>query len=332
MSESNTIEFSVADLDLPDVSAPKSKKTCLYSVVIPVYKSEKIVGETIKQVLAFFENAGLRGEVVLVNDGSPDDSWKVISKAAAESESVVAVDLLKNYGQHTAVFCGVQMSKGDFIITMDDDLQNPPEEIIKLIDRVHEGFDLVFGRFPSKKHAEYRKVGSRVVNYLNGKIFNKPKGIVLSNFRIFSRVVAERISGHQTFYPYIPGLLLMYSSSIGNVDTLHAERTVGGSNYTFTRIAKLLARLLFNYSSYPLKVLTIIGSILAITGFFIGIWFVAKAILYGSSVPGWTTLVVMLSIFNGFTIIMLGVIGEYVSRILKQISIESPYQIGKVVR
>ncbi len=304
-----------------------TKEGSLYSAIIPVYNSEQLVAKTVVKTLEAFEGFGLKCEIVLVNDGSKDRSWQVIKGLAVQYPQVKSINLLKNYGQHTAVFCGLQKAKGDYLITLDDDMQNPPGEIIKLINKIHEGYDIVFATFATKKHASYRKLGTKIINYLNGKIFEKPKGIKLSNFRIFNKEVAKRVSTYNTFYPYIPGLLLMFSSTVGNVETIHQAREIGKSNYSWIRILKLVARLLFNYSSYPLKVLTLSGFFIATLSFLGGLFFILKSVMVGASVQGWTTLVVLLSFFNGFLIIMLGMLGEYVIRILNQISVQKAYQI-----
>jgi glycosyltransferase involved in cell wall biosynthesis len=304
----------------------------LYSLIIPVYNSARIIEKTVNLCIEEMIKNQLKFEILLINDGSTDGSWEIIQKLAKENEEVNSVDLLKNYGQHTAVFCGIQRANGDYLITLDDDLQNPPEEIIKLINKIHEGYDLVFAKFKSKKHSSYRKQGTKLINYLNAKIFEKPKDVVLTNFRIFNKDVAVRVSSYNTFYPYIPGLLLMFASVIGNVETDHHARKIGSSNYSMIKILKLVSRLLFNYSSYPLKILTGVGFVIALFSFFWGVYFIFKGIFVGISVPGWTTTIVLLSFFNGFLIIMLGILGEYVSRILNQLSVQKAYQIREIVK
>ena len=147
----------------------------LYSIVIPVYRSEKILEKTISRILVVCENEGIKVELVMVNDGSPDDSWEILERAAKADGRIKAINLLRNYGQHTAVYCGIKESTGDFIITMDDDLQNPPEELTHLIRKIDEGYDLVFAEFHQKMHAGFRKMGSRIIAYFNNKIFGKPK-------------------------------------------------------------------------------------------------------------------------------------------------------------
>jgi glycosyltransferase involved in cell wall biosynthesis len=301
------------------------------SIVIPVYKSELFVEKTVTEILLHLEKIPGMSEVILVDDGSPDNSWSVISRLATEISNVRAIKLIKNYGQHTAVLCGIEHAKGDYIITMDDDLQNPPSEIVKLVDKIEEGYDLVFAKFEEKKHASYRKMGTRVIDLLNKKIFHKPDNIVLTNFRIFKKTVAQRIVKYRVNEPYIPGLLLMHASKIANVLTKHAHRDSGQSNYSLRKIASLVSRLLFNYSSFPLKALSTIGAFIAVASFCWGTAAIIRQLIFGTSIQGWTTLVVLVSFLNGFVILLLGVLGEYVVRISKTISHDRSYHISEDV-
>lgn len=283
------------------------------------------------ETVRFFNEQELDYQIVLVNDGSMDNSWKMIREFSAENEKITSINFLKNYGQHTAVFCGIQHATGDYIITLDDDMQNPPQEIIHLINKIHEGYDAVFAKFREKKHNMIRRLGSRIVGYLNAKIFSKPKDLTLTNFRIFTKDVGKRVGDYHTFYPYIPGLVLKFSSSMANIETEHREREIGTSNYTVFTILRLVARLLFNYSSFPLKFLSSLGFFIAFLSFLSGIYYIFRNLFLGIEVPGWTTIVVLLSFLNGFVIIMLGVMGEYLARLMTQISASSSYQIKEIV-
>lgn len=304
--------------------------TSFYSVVIPVYNSEAVIETTVSRTSEFFTSRHLKHEIILVNDGSRDGSWTKVVKLAKENSSVIGINFLKNYGQHTAVYCGIKHSKGDFVITMDDDLQNPPEEITHLINKIKEGYDAVFAKFRVKHHSFTRKLGSKVVGYLNRKIFDKPDELTLTNFRIFSKDVVNRIRGYRTLYPYVPGLILMFANNLTNVYTEHHERKVGKSNYTIITILALVSRLLFNYSSFPLKFLSIAGFIVSLTSFLIGSFYLLKSLILGSQVLGFTTLVVILSFMNGFIIIMLGVMGEYLSRMMNHLSSDLSYHIKDI--
>ena len=302
------------------------------SIVVPVYNSENIVSQTVEEIIKESEKSRLNFEIILVNDGSKDNSWSVIKNLALNHKQVKAINLIKNFGQHNAVLCGFQHSTGDFVVTMDDDMQNPPSEIIKLVNKIEEGdYDLVFGKFREKKHPFYRKLGSKLINYLNEKIFKKPKEITLTNFRIIRKDVIKRVLSHNTAYPYIPGLLLMYSTNVANVMVEHHERAEGKSNYTLKKILSLMSNLLINYSSFPLKVLSTIGILVSGISFFLGLYYLISGLIGGTQVPGWTTLVVLISFLGGFIIILLGLIGEYLSRILDQIANQKSYYIKEVI-
>lgn len=304
----------------------------LYSVVIPVYNSSKIVADTVSQVRGFFLERGLQFEIVLVNDGSPDTSWDVIEGLARNYPEVVAIDLVKNYGQHNANLCGFRETKGDYVITMDDDLQNPPGEIAKLIDAALQGYDLVLGRFETKQHSFVRRVGSRFVGWLNRKVFEVKDDLVLSNFRIIRRDVVDHVCKDRSFSPYIPGLLLKYSSRRSNVLVKHLPRVEGKSNYTWRKIARLVAIILFNYSSIPLRYGAAFGFVVSGGCFLLSLFFLMDAMIRGTHAPGWASLVVLLSLFNGVLILLLSIIGEYLIRILREIGTPQSYEVRAVVR
>jgi len=303
-----------------------------FSVVIPVFNSEGVVGNTVDRTVAFFRNESLDFEIILVNDGSRDKSWLVIEQKTKEYPELLAVDLLHNYGQHVANLCGFSQATGDYVITMDDDLQNPPEEIRKLIDKANEGYDLVIGRFKEKKHSFIRRVGSRLIGGINRKIFNSPSDLVLSNFRIIRKDVIHRVCAYKVSYPYIPGLVIMFSSHRTNVMVEHNRREVGQSNYSIWRIAKLVSEILFNYSSYPLMLVAGIGLLTALASFILSAFYLLDAIFTGTSVPGWATVVVLLSFFNGMTLFVLGMMGEYLVRLINQTSQADSYHIKKIYR
>lgn len=309
-----------------------SKNNYLYSVVIPVYNSETVVAKTVALIRDYFLSQRLRFEIILVNDGSRDGSWGVISSLARDFREVVAINLLKNYGQHHANLCGFREAKGEYIITMDDDLQNPPEEIGKLIDTVANGYDLVMGRFESKQHSLVRRAGSRLVGWLNRKIFDVKGELTLTNFRIIRRDVVDRVCRDRSFSPYIPGLILKYSARRCNVLVRHQPRLVGSSNYTWRKILRLMATLLFNHSSIPLRYGSAFGFVVASVSFLLGAFYLLDALFYGTAAPGWATLVVLMSFFNGVLILLLSVIGEYLIRVLREVGTQSCYEISEVVR
>lgn len=303
-----------------------------YSVVIPVFNSERLVGQVIDRTVAFFEQQDLSFEVVLVNDGSSDGSWEVIEARAQADPRVVAVNLLTNYGQHTALLCGMRESRGEWVATIDDDLQNPPEELVHLFGKAAEGHDLVLGRFREKKHALYRRWGSLLVSVINTRVFGKPPGLVLTNYRLMHRSVVDRVCAYRSVYPYVTGLSLMYSHSPANVLVEHQARPEGRSNYNLIRITKLMMRILFAYSAFPLRMVVSLGALVSVVSFGLGVYYLVRSLLGTVQVQGWTTLVVLLSFFNGINLLMLGMLGEYVVRILNQTSNANPYEVKAVVR
>ena len=220
---------------LPGRSAEAAdRRSFTYSLVVPVYNSVDLVGTTIDRIVEVFEGAGLRYQLVLVNDGSRDGSWEVIAEAARANPHVVALNLLQNYGQHHANVAGFREATGDFVITLDDDLQNPPEEALVLIDEAMYGWDVVFGRFDRKQAAGYRRVGSHLISMINRRVFGQPPGLTVSNFRILRRSVVDRICSSRTAHPYITGQALMFSE--------HPHRRPGAPRPPAQRQERLLPR------------------------------------------------------------------------------------------
>lgn len=297
------------------------------SVVIPVYRSENILPKTLARLDEFFGGHDFEREIVFVVDGSPDASFEVLKELKGDREDVVVIDLLRNYGQHSAMICGIEHATGDYVLTMDDDLQNPPEEIIKLVNRIEEGYDVVFGKFLQKMHSPTRKLGTKIVGWLNTKLFKKPPELTLTNFRIMRAEIAKAVCAHRSTYPYLPGLLLMTGKTFANVDVEHHSREEGQSNYTLKVILKLIWRIVFNYSAFPLRFLTGIGLVTALVSFLIGAFFLVRGLVTGSAVPGWTSLIVLLSFYQGVTLLILAAMGEYVVKVVNDIARDSAYRI-----
>lgn len=309
-----------------------SRTDCLYSVVIPVYNSAAIVSQTVSRVREFFLAQDHDFEIILVNDGSRDNSWAVIAGLARTFPDVVAINLLKNYGQHNANLCGFREAKGDFVVTMDDDLQNPPEEIDKLIEAAQRGHDLVIGRFESKQHSLVRRLGSRLVGWLNRTVFEVKDDLVLSNFRLIRRDVIDRVCRDQSVSPYIPGLVLKYSAHRCNVLVSHLARAEGASGYTMRKLLRLVANILFNHSTIPLRYGAAFGFVVSGISVLLGLFYLLRTLIDGTSTPGWATLVVLIAFFNGVLILLLSVIGEYLVRVLREVGSQRSYEISEVVR
>lgn len=309
------------------VSEILDRSTFTYSIVVPVFRSVAVVGDTVDRIVDVFEGAGLSYELILVNDGSRDGSWEVIADKARANPRIIALDLLQNYGQHHANLAGFREATGDYVITIDDDLQNPPDEALRLIDEAMRGHDVVFGKFEQKKASGLRRLGSFAIGMINRRIFGQPPTLTVSNFRIIRRDVVNRICASRTAHPYVTGQALLYSSNQSNVEVRHEARAVGQSNYNLARIIRLVLTILFSYSSYPLRLAAFSGFCVAALSFVIGGVYLILGLFGKTEVQGWTTLVVLLAIFNGFTIALLSMLGEYVVRTLNAVSQEESYHV-----
>jgi glycosyltransferase involved in cell wall biosynthesis len=302
-----------------------------YSVVVPVYNSVGVVGRTVDRIVEVFEQAGLSYQLVLVNDGSRDGSWEVIADRARKNPHVVALNLLRNYGQHHANLAGFREATGDFVITMDDDLQNPPDQALALIDGAMQGHDVVFGRFERKAAPRYRRIGSSLISMINRRVFLQPAGLTVSNFRILHRDVVDRICGSRTAHPYITGQALMYSHTPTDVLVRHDPRPVGKSNYGLVRILRLVFAILFSYSLWPLRAAATGGAVIALISFLLGAYYLVRSFFVDTPVAGWTTIAVLLSVFSGVIIALLSMLGEYVVRTLNAVSAQDTYHVSERV-
>jgi len=210
---------------------------------------------------------------------------------------------------------------------MDDDLQNPPEEAMHLIDEAMNGRDVVFGKFERKQAAGYRRLGTKAIGMINRRIFAQPPDLAVSNFRILRRDVVDRICASRTAHPYLTGQALMYSSNRANVTVRHEPRPVGKSSYSMTRILRLVLTILFSYSSFPLRAAAAAGFGIALVAFLLGAVYLVRAFFVDSQVQGWTTIAVLLAVFNGVTIALLSMLGEYVVRTLNAVSAQDTYHV-----
>lgn len=301
------------------------------SVVIPAYRSEGVIARTLDRLVAELDRAGHEFEIVVVNDGSPDNVWDVIRACAAREPRIKAISLIKNYGQHAANFVGFRFVTGDCVVTMDDDLQNPPEEIAKLVDKWREGYDFVVGRFERKQHSGMRRLGTAMMHLINKRIFNGPEGFEHTNFRLIDRSVVDRMNAFKGRYPYTSGLAMIFCNRPVNVTVQHAPRLSGSSNYNLRRLTDLAWSIVFNYSKLPIKVLMTVGFSLSLASGLYALYLVLKALLIGSAVPGWTSLGVLIAFFNAILLLMLSLIAEYQMVILDQLRSEEHYHVKDAV-
>ncbi len=302
------------------------------SVVIPVYNSAEslpILTERLHRVLSAL---GRDFEIVFVDDRSRDNSWRVLEQLKAQyGKSLRIARLLVNSGQHNAVLCGLYLSTGAVVITMDDDLQNPPEEIPRLVAAIDQGYDLAIGAYDSKKHTRVRNLGGDMIDWLLRRIFNLPPDFQLTSFRAAKRVVVDNVCQMGGVFPYITAMMFSNASNYVNVPVRHDPRLYGRSNYNLNRSLRLAANLIFSYSSYPLQFVMV----LCLLAFFVSVTFgtitIVRAFLADITVPGWASTVVIVSFFNALTLLGLVIFGVYISRISQQITrTRLPYTISEL--
>jgi glycosyltransferase involved in cell wall biosynthesis len=304
-----------------------------YSVVIPVYNSSLTIEELCDRIIRVFEDNNLIYEIILVDDDSRDQSWEILKEIHRKNPQVTIIHLMKNYGQHNATLCGFKQSSGDYIITLDDDLQNPPEEIPKLLETAKLGYWVVFGKYPSKKTDAITKLLSYFLQQLIKKICGLPDSITTSSFSIYKRDVVNNILAVKTAYPFLPALIASSVSpkKIVNVNVQHYERKEGKSNYNLISHFKFSLNLVINYSSIPLMSMSMIGSVLSLFSFLTGLFIIInRAINPSYGLMGWNSIMVTICFIGGAVLIGLGVIGEYLRRILVEVSHGNQYIIGEI--
>lgn len=304
-----------------------------FSVVIPVHNSEESLPLLIEKLHGTFSKMSRAYEIILINDCSSDNSYNVLKKIKSDSDHVIIIDLFRNYGQANALMCGFNYCSGNYIITMDDDLQQNPEDIPLLYNKILEGYDVVIGSYPIKQHSLIKNIGSRMIRSLNRHIFRiNNKELKFTSFRIVKKEVINQIKSERTVYPYISGMLVSTTNNIANVDVQHNKRLLGESSYNVSKMIRLSFNLIVNYSSLPLKFFGYLGLIVSLFSLIFASIVLFKKMLLGNAPPGWTTLIVLVSFYNSLNFIFLFLLGEYVSRILKEVSNKKQYVIREVIR
>lgn len=284
------------------------------SVVVPVYNGAASVGELVDALSQLRIDGGL--EIVLVNDGSRDNSRDVCRELVANARvPLTLLDLSRNFGEHNAVMAGLRQARGRFIITMDDDLQNPPEEVAKLFEHARNGdYDVVYTHYARKEHAAWRNLGSALTNRCADWLIDKPKGLYLSSFRCISSFARDQIVTYAGPYPYVDGLLMQTTQNIGRLEVLHLPRAVGRTNYTLRRLIRLFLSMFLNFSVMPLRLAALSGFAMSALGL-AGFVFVLFEAIFGETPSGWASLMSAFLLLAGVQLIILGLMGEYLGRL-----------------
>lgn len=302
------------------------------SVVIPVYCSKQTLPLLVPLLLEEVRGAGYGVEVILVDDASPDDTWSTcLELKAHHGDDLKIIRLAANRGQHNATLCGMAHADGDAVVTMDDDLQNPPGEVPALIEPLNRGYDLVIGQYPRTRGWSLKNLGGMVVDALLRRIFHLAPGFYLTSFRAVRRSVSDEACQMVAVYPYVTAMLLSHADRACNVEVRHEARRHGASGYGLLSSVALAANLVFNYSSYPLWVVALLC--LGTLGFALAASaaVLAKVIVEGVRVPGWASLMVMMAFFNAMILLGMVIFGIYLTRLNETVSRSRVrYTIGEI--
>jgi len=299
----------------------------LHSVVIPVYNSSKSIGEVVERTLKTFKQVNQAVEIILIDDYSIDDSWEKLLVLKQRHPIIIKlIKLSKNFGQHQTIFCGLLYTKGEFIITLDDDGQNPPEEIPNLLEKIKtDKTDLCYGVYEKKQHHFFRNFSSRIVQLIFKSIF-KNNGDVTA-FRCFTKKLKDKITATSQSNIYLDGLMHWHTSKVSYVIVAHKTRLYGNSNYSILKLLQLSGNLIFNFTTLPLRLLVLFGAVSSIISFGLGMFYIVRRFLKDDAPLGFTPLMVSIFFLASALMFGLGVIGEYLKRIHNKQTNKPAYSI-----
>ena len=289
----------------------------LVSFVIPCYRSERTIEDVINEIEGAMDMLVLYSyEIILVNDASPDNTWEKICELVKEHDEIRGFNLAKNFGQHAAIMAGLNASKGDIVVCLDDDGQTPADEVGKLLYQIEKGADVAYARYASKKHNLFRNFGTAMNEWMAHVMLGKPKDLRVSSYFAVRRFVVDEMIKYQSSYPYVIGLVLRTTKNIVNVDVTHRAREVGESGYTFAKLMGLWINGFTAFSIKPLRIGTMMGGIFATIGFLYGIYTVIKKMMYPDlPAVGFSALMSAIVFMCGMLMLMVGLAGEYIGRI-----------------
>lgn len=285
------------------------------SFVIPCYRSALTIENVVKEIQETMNSLPQYCyEVILVNDCSPDDTFDVITALCRENDNICGVDLAKNFGQHGALMAGFHQVTGDILVCLDDDGQTPADEVGKLLAEIENGQDVVYASYDHKKHSIFRNFGSWMNEKMAQFLLGKPKELFVSSYFAARRFIVDEMLRYENAYPYIIGLVLRTTKRISNVPVKHREREIGTSGYTLVKLLGLWFNGFTAFSTKPLRIATISGSLFAVLGFVYGIYTIVKKFVNPAVPMGFSSTMAAILFIGGMLMIMLGLIGEYIGR------------------
>ena len=302
------------------------------SAVIPVYNSAGILEKLVNRLESVLEPLAGNFEIILVNDGSRDASWERISELAAKDPRVRGFNLMRNYGQHNALLAGIRAARHEIIATLDDDLQNPPEEIPRLLEKMDEGYDVVYGCPRQEKHSLLRDLASVVSKQAMTGVLGAETARYVSAFRVFRTCLRDAFAAYDSPYVSIDVLLAWGTSRFAHVLVEHSERKDGVSNYTVRKLIRHTFNMMTGFSTLPLKLASLMGFFFTLFGTVLFLYVIIRWMFSGSSVPGFPFLAAAISMFSGVQLFTLGIMGEYIGRIHVRTQNQPSYQVREQTR
>lgn len=302
-----------------------------YSIVIPVYNSSGSLVELADRIRnVFLSNVEGSFEIIYVDDGSSNpETWQVLARLAEQNSYVKAIQLTRNFGKPGAVICGLHEATGKYIITMDDDLQHLPEDIPLLIE--HREHDVVVAHFADKKHSGVKKVFSTINNWFETKLLGKPAHIKSTPFKLIRAEIVKAMLAIKTPYPYVAALIYYITKDAVAVNVHHGKRPYNKSDFTLRGMLSIFSNLMINNSAFLLKLVAFLGISMSILSGAVGAYFLYKKVFIGIPVSGWTSIVVILLAIGGILLFSVGIVGEYLIRIINGIEHKPPFVIRKKV-
>lgn len=298
------------------------------SIVIPVFRSGRILFDLYDRIAATISQIGIKNyEILFVEDGGGDDSWEIIQRIAEKDRRVRGIRLSRNYGQHNALLCGIRAARYEVIVTMDDDLQNPPEEIPRLLAKLSEGHDVVYGTPESGQHGLLRNMASSITKYALQGAMGAETARKVSAFRAFRTHIRKSFEDYHSPFVCIDVLLTWGTTNFASVTVKHHPRQSGVSGYTLRKLITHAVNMITGFSTLPLQVASIIGFIFALFGMVLLGYVIGRYLISGVSVPGFTFLASIIAIFSGVQLFALGIIGEYLARMYLRTMDRPPYVI-----
>lgn len=298
------------------------------SIVIPVYNAEKTIESLCKTLIDLYSECYTL-EIVLVNDNSHDSTDIICRRLHSEFDNIITyIRLARNFSEHNAVISGLNSARGELCVIMDDDFQNPPEEVIKLIAEAAKGFDVVYADYSEKNDSIFRNLGSRINDTMATIILNKPADLYLSSFKILNRFLVEEVIKYTGPDPYIDAIILRSTSNIGSIEVRHDKRLHGHSGYTFRKLISLWGNMILSHSLIPLRMLGVVGLIMTLIGIYVGGSSLLNELLPHRDNPtDIEKLTAITTFFRGFQLLALSVVGEYVGRIFLSLNCDPQFVV-----